>query len=638
MPKMDWDTEDSDRETDAHPVSIVHSMAPIEKPVSPDPIVTKEEIPAGASQKRVESPVGLPDPESDRSRHLATFEKPLSRKMEEMTPTLTERQVINEREKSNTVSSTLLDLLRPYLGSDYAIVENEVMETGGDPEDIILRGRYMREGDLLECLGKHFRIPVAAERDFSEIDMEMLVRNADRILQNVCLPLRSGQVVLSDPRLSRMINNVLSKIGFRPKGWILSSDRRIRRQIRLSLSLLREPPSAIAYSLKDYAIGRHNPAAACDWLIRYAHRAGASDLHFEVGPQRGFIRMRCFGVMEDVVFLSQDLYRILVDALFMKVKTPRPGPRSSGGGAWDMPEMNLQLRASFYPGIYGTAHNVVLRLLALSSGIVTGEELGYPPSLWDHIVSTAKSSASGVILFIGPTGSGKTTGLFALLSELDTRRKKVIEVADPIEYRHTFGVQAQIWESEKESWSYADALRDALRHDPDILIVGEIRDPESAEIVTQAARTGHIIFSTTHTETSWQAFDRLSDLGVSQRDLLSTLKMVVSQRLFRTLCPHCRRENNHGYVSGSGCRMCISGYVGRYAVPEILTVNRDTLPTVGDGLDRTEPEREEMMMKCDSRYRPLHRAIQDEIRVGKTSLDEAQRVLGSVEELPQSME
>jgi type II secretory ATPase GspE/PulE/Tfp pilus assembly ATPase PilB-like protein len=514
---------------------------------------------------------------------------------------------------------------------ELAFLETEAKATSGSSnplkvEDLIIRKRLLPPDVLLDKLAEFFKKDIRGvikDLTADKIDKDIFKKNMSFFIVDNIAPLKNGSFAISNPRLHKQIERKLYELGVtKPELW-LAEARKISKALRTTASSIRSTPEELFNKIKKYC-DEIQYAKAAHEIIHYAFQVFASDLHLERRETHGVLRLRVDGVMEDTTALSIGVYERVVGAIYQLTQTQQPNIQESGDGAFDMPTLPLQLRVSFYPSLYG-AHNIVMRLLPKTQETPTGDDLGYKPEVWKHIVDTASNATSGLILYAGPTGSGKSSSLFALLSTVDTKGKKLLEVADPIEYQHMLGVQAQLAETEKLKWRYADALRSALRHDPDLLLVGEIRDEESAKIALDAARTGHLIFSTVHAETTWEVFDRLQDLGLDIKYLLSATKMIVAQRLLRRICKAC---------FGNGCHTCRgTGYAGRFAIAEVLTLTDALREQLAGKLPPTRVRQESLAFEHVPYYMTLQMAAKEAIDNKLTTLAEAERVLGKFHDI-----
>ncbi len=265
---------------------------------------------------------------------------------------------------------------------------------------------------------------------------------------------------------------------------------------------------------------------------------GVSDVHIEPEEKFTVVRFRLDGVLNRVIPLDHATYWLINSRLkLLSGMKLTKGIAQDGRFSIFIGGSEISMRTSIMPGAYG--EGIVMRILNPKSIEVKLEDLGIEPKLF-KIVSREIEKPNGMILITGPTGSGKTTTLYSFLRRIKSEENKVITIENPIEY-HLEGItQTQI--DEDKEYTFASGLRSALRHDPDIVMVGEIRDNETATIAVESALTGHLVFSTLHTNNSAGVIPRLIDLGVNPKILSSALSIAIGQRLVRKLCPHCKKE------------------------------------------------------------------------------------------------
>ncbi len=271
-------------------------------------------------------------------------------------------------------------------------------------------------------------------------------------------------------------------------------------------------------------------------LTKGALALGSSDIHYDHGEKEIAIRIRIDGDLETITTLSRPEYKLLLERLKYKsdlklniTDVPQDGKyRIASDGE------KIDVRVSTLPVQYG--ENAVCRILDSSKSIPTVDELGF---MWTSKRQIERSlrKKNGTILVTGPTGSGKTTTLYSMLTKLNTPDKKIITLEDPVEYELPGVVQSEV--DEKKKYSYATGLKALMRQDPDIIMIGEIRDLESATIAMQAAMTGHLVLSTLHTKSAGETIERLMNMGVPNYILASGLDVIIAQRLVRRNCPHC---------------------------------------------------------------------------------------------------
>lgn len=371
-------------------------------------------------------------------------------------------------------------------------------------------------------------------------------------------------------------------------------------------------------------------------LIREAYDAGASDVHFEATRDGLSARLRIDGVLTPALEPPQELQHAIVSRVKLLAELDIAERRRPQDGRIRarLEDRELDLRVSTIPTLYG--ESVVLRLLDRGGRPVELEGLGL-----DGIAQAALESIArrphGMLLVTGPTGSGKTTTLYACLMRRDVRQEKIVTVEDPIEY-HLGGV-TQVPVLRQAGVTFASALRSILRQDPDVIMIGEMRDSETAEIAVQAAMTGHLVFSTMHTNDAISAIPRLVDLGVPEYLVAATLEGVLAQRLVRQVCPACRDdyEPTASLVSlladgpvgrvrlhrGRGCAECRgTGYRGRVGIFEFLIID----DAMKDAISRRGGRQELRELAKAHGLRTLRQDGWAKVRAGITTIDEVLRV------------
>jgi type IV pilus assembly protein PilB len=338
----------------------------------------------------------------------------------------------------------------------------------------------------------------------------------------------------------------------------------------------------------------------CSLIVRDAIRLRASDIHIEPGPEELRVRLRVDGVLRDHLQMPRWMHPALVSRVkilgkldIAQQRLPQDGrikTRSRGEA--------LDLRVSTLPTQFG--EKVVMRLLG-SASIPTPAQLGLSAAE-ASLVEDALSQPQGFILVTGPTGAGKTTTLYSMLTRRQSSGVNIVTIEDPIEYQVTGANQVQV--DAKAGLTFAASLRSVVRQDPDVILVGEIRDLETAEIAFQAALTGHLVFSTLHANGTLAAIERLFDLGVRPLAITSATNLIVAQRLARRICMNCRElyepsahllrrlrldADSHSFQHGKGCERCAqTGYYGRVGIFEMMVLTAELRDLVG----RHAPESE----------------------------------------------
>ena len=374
-------------------------------------------------------------------------------------------------------------------------------------------------------------------------------------------------------------------------------------------------------------------------LFEDAVQIKASDIHIEPDETVLRIRQRIDGVLQEHVMEEKRIAQALVVRLKLMANLDISEKRLPQDGRFSIrvKERSIDVRLSTMPVQHG--ESVVLRLLDQSGGLLDLAQLGMPGDLrtrFDQLIQMPH----GMILVTGPTGSGKTTTLYAALQRLNRPESKIITVEDPVEYRLPRINQVQVHAD--IGLTFARVLRSALRQDPDVVFVGEMRDEETAEIGLRAAMTGHMVLSTLHTNDAVSAVNRLFDMGARGYLLASALRAVLAQRLVRRVCESCREPADMDistvdwvrrlggetldptqFVHGRGCPHCNNtGYLGRVGVYELLEIDRG----VSEALGRNDPGTFEQLVRASAHYRTLVHMALDYAAEGVTSIEEAQRL------------
>ncbi len=382
-------------------------------------------------------------------------------------------------------------------------------------------------------------------------------------------------------------------------------------------------------------------------ILASAISLGASDVHMEPEEKQVRARFRLDGILQDLASFDAHTYKLilsrlkLLSSLMLNVESTRQDGRFSVA----LGETPIDIRTSIIPGNYGEA--VVMRILNPESTKTNLNELGMSPLL-QEIMRREIKKPNGMILNTGPTGSGKTTTLYTFLREVNEPGVKIITIEDPVEYHIQGVVQTQV--SEKKGYSFFEGLKSAMRQDPDILMVGEIRDNETATTAVDAALTGHLVFSTLHTNNAAGTIPRLIDLGVNSKVLGPALSVAMAQRLVRTLCKECKQEAEPtahertvidkfvaslaeiGIVPPQtdhvwkpvGCSACNgSGYKSRIGIHEVILVNDSMEELIQSG-----PSEHEIWQAA--RAQKIPRMEEDgiiKVLQGRTTIEELERVV-----------
>lgn len=323
-------------------------------------------------------------------------------------------------------------------------------------------------------------------------------------------------------------------------------------------------------------------------LVKEAKTLNSSDIHIETYGEKCRIRFRVDGQLIDRHKINKAEYPVLINKIKIAASADIAEKRLPQDGRirYKINNNNLDIRVSILPTLYG--EKIVLRLLGNDASHLHIEKLGFKVDELDRY-KLAIQKPTGIILISGPTGSGKTTTLYATLKQLNKPTSNILTIEDPIEY--TLDGINQVQLKEDIGLSYSEALKSFLRQDPDIIMLGEIRDAQTAQMAIRAALTGHLVLSTIHTNSAWGTISRLIDMGVPGYLLANTLNLSVAQRLIRTLCPNCKTKQTLNkeelppnyrtlqiteYYAPKGCNSChFTGYKGRKAIYEVINITRE---------------------------------------------------------------
>ncbi|MBD3840503.1 MAG: type II/IV secretion system protein [Campylobacterales bacterium] len=369
-------------------------------------------------------------------------------------------------------------------------------------------------------------------------------------------------------------------------------------------------------------------------LFYQAIKKNSSDIHIELHEFKGEVRYRIDGVLVKHIELDKNIMALVVSRIkvISNLDISEKRVPQDGRTAVKIAGKTLDVRVSVLPTFYG--ERVVMRILMNSSQIPTMNNLGISNEIIKTLEKLTQNSY-GMILVTGPTGSGKSTTLHSLLQTIESSQKNIITVEDPVEYKSDAINQIQV--NEKVGLTFASGLRSILRQDPDVIMVGEIRDSETASIAVQAALTGHLVFSTLHTNRAPAAITRLIDMGLERFLISSSILGVLAQRLVRKLCDECKEEDflaeHHVHDFGiatdtkvykaCGCKKCgFTGYIGRVAIAELFVIDDSVKKVLQNDVD----DEQLMELAISNGMITLRQQIQNMLTSGQTSLEEAIRI------------
>ena len=368
-------------------------------------------------------------------------------------------------------------------------------------------------------------------------------------------------------------------------------------------------------------------------LFFQAIKKGASDIHIETLEKKGEVRLRINGALKKHLDIDKNITALVISRIkvISNLDISEKRVPQDGRTQVSISGNSLDIRVSVLPTYHG--ERVVMRLLMTSESIPTLKTLGFSDEITENL-NRLLTHPHGMILVTGPTGSGKSTTLHACLQHIATPDKNIITVEDPVEYNAENVNQIQV--NTKVGLTFAAGLRSILRQDPDIIMVGEIRDAETADIALRSALTGHLMLSTLHTNDATSAISRLMDMGIEDFLLTSTLLGVLAQRLTRKLCPECKSVTSlapvvldelnlpdKAYFTANGCTQCdFTGYKGRQAVGELFVMDDNVKEMMKNGLNDHQIRIE--MKKLG--MRTIADKLKDMLIAGETSYEEAIRI------------
>ncbi|MEX0732039.1 MAG: GspE/PulE family protein [Aquisalimonadaceae bacterium] len=530
---------------------------------------------------------------------------------------------------------------------------------------VLVEMRLIDDEDLHRFLSRQLDLPyvdLATYRYMPDVARALPETHARRF-RTLLLELRDDEALvgMSDPtdlfahdELARLLGRPVRQALVRETDLLTALDQVYRRSAEIS-NLAEELDEELSIGSADETdLQEAESAASTDdapvmrllrTLFEDAVQVQASDIHIEPDEQSLRIRQRVDGVLQEHVMKEARIAPALILRLKLMAGLNISERRLPQDGRFNVRVRNrsIDVRLSTMPIQHG--ESVVMRLLDQSAGLLNLEQLGMPPAMLVRFRRLLRRP-HGMILVTGPTGSGKTTTLYAALSELNDPSRKIITVEDPVEYRIPRVNQVQV--REPIGLTFGRVLRSALRQDPDIVLVGEIRDQETAEIGLRAAVTGHLVLSTLHTNDAVSTAVRLLDMGVESFLLAASLRAIIAQRLLRQVCDNCSESHvpdqderdmlvsllgegaaDGGFHRGRGCNRCNqTGYRGRIGVYEMLELSG----AMADALRRNDLTDFAQLAQSGDQFHSLGRAALDYARRGITSLDEVLRVAGEVDE------
>ena len=374
-------------------------------------------------------------------------------------------------------------------------------------------------------------------------------------------------------------------------------------------------------------------------ILKHAINSNASDIHIEPTPSEVRVRFRIDGKLQDVMNSAISAHSAIVTRIKIMGQMDIAEKRIPQDGRVEttLDDRTVDLRISILPTVYG--EKVVIRILGGSAGALERKFLGLSEAN-EELFNKVTQNPNGILLVSGPTGSGKTTTLYTLLKELNQPEVNVITVEDPVEYK--LGGISQVQVNNKAGLSFATGLRSILRQDPDIIMIGEIRDAETAHIAIRASITGHLVLSTIHTNDAASSVVRLVDMGIEPYLVSSSVVGVVAQRLVRKICPRCKTAYRPSHsemlllkmkepksiYKGDGCPSCnFTGYKGRTGIHEIMVLTKEIRELINRGASTDQLQQ----MSVRQGTSTLRQSCADLVLNGITTIEEMIKVTYSVE-------
>lgn len=503
----------------------------------------------------------------------------------------------------------------------------------------LLRNKLVNSKTFAKTAAKYFDLDYFDLSNFSLQAAPIDLLSEKLIAKFSVLPLlkteQQLQVAIADPSNLQYINEIKFHTGLTIQPVLVEYDK-LTRAIDILLSKQHYISLATPQEINDQNEG---PIVHfVQQILTDAIHQAASDIHFEPYENLYRIRFRIDGILHEITQSPLSLANRINARLKVIAKLDIAERRlpQDGRFSFNFDNISRECRISTCPTLFG--EKIVVRLLDSTQHVLNIDELGLEAQQKQHFLQMMKQP-QGMVLVTGPTGSGKTITLYTALNMLNTLDKNISSVEDPVEI-NLAGIN-QVHVNPKIGLSFATALRAFLRQDPDIIMVGEIRDLETAEIAIRAAQTGHLVFSTVHTNSAAETLTRLTTMGISSFNLASAINLIIAQRLLRRLCPHCKKPqqlpaktlkqqgfceselNTLQLFTATECKYCIKGYKGRVGVYEVMPISEAMalmIITNASSLTIAQQAKNEGVQT-------LHQSALNKVRQGVTSLEEMNRVI-----------
>jgi general secretion pathway protein E len=579
----------------------------------------------------------------------------------------------------------LTDILKDRFGlnQDHLTEAQQVRsETGHHIGQILVDQKNLSETQLLEALSIQYGMPFWSKLPFENTETDFTSKVSIQFLKKYNLvPLEYSQpisatdcglmpqsdhqtqdikfapgciIAINDPLKFQPLDDLVKAIGATDYRIVLSTREAIFGAINMHYDLRRDSAEQLVQDMEENGsniISEIEETAdllddtsdapiikLVNHIISQSIKARASDIHFEPYQNSFTVRYRVDGILYDLLTPPKWIQPALISRIKVMAKMNIAEKRLPQDGRFEVKigDQDIDVRVSTIPTAFG--ERLVLRLLNKSGSLLELQDLGLSPGRL-QLLKRLVSNPNGIILNTGPTGSGKTTTLYAILSSINGPNINIITIEDPIEYQIKGISQIQV--NPKIELTFARGLRSIVRQDPDVILVGEIRDRETAEIAVQSALTGHLVFSTLHTNDSASAITRLVDMGVEPFLISSSILAVVAQRLVRVLCADCRKTyipnplylksigispdpfKDHRVYKAAGCENCFhTGYRGRAGIFEIMVLTERLKSLILKTFDSNRIKNEAVQQKM----RTLRQDGMQKVLQGVTTIEEVLRV------------
>ncbi|WP_038173832.1 type IV-A pilus assembly ATPase PilB [Vibrio pacinii] len=533
-------------------------------------------------------------------------------------------------------------------------------ELGQHPLTALIEDGVISDTELAKQLAEHLALPLIqlTEFDYQALSLPFDLRPLIDRFQAVPVRLEQQtlQLAVADPCQHEIENEFHFATGFAIELVITEYSALINAIERLSQHDSTRSPLTDSPAINDHQLTQlvtlsadeqreqddliHDKAPVSRYIQQIlldAVSRHASDIHFEPYEQSYRVRLRCDGLLISAQQPSHQLSRRLAARLKILAKLDIAERRLPQDGRIKLrlnDTMAVDMRVSTLPTLWG--EKIVLRILDNRAIALAIDALGFNPEQ-QHIYLSALKKPQGMILLTGPTGSGKTVSLYAALNHLNSQHVNISTAEDPVEINLP-GIN-QVHIHPEIGLDFSQTLRAFLRQDPDIIMLGEIRDLETAEIAIKAAQTGHLVLSTLHTNSVVQTITRLANMGINHFNMASSLSLLIAQRLVRKLCRHCKQSiatptlvaeqfhlapnSNMFIATPAGCPHCHNGYLGRIGIYELLPINAELIEAISNQATAEQLE----AIAIENGMQSLIQSGIEKVRAGVTSIDELQRVL-----------